>query len=225
MKITFIHGENTVESRNRLSSITSTLKKRGWDVVELTKDKDKSLSNAVSTSQGLFTINTLFVVENAKEYSPSELEKLSKMKSSSSNILLYYAGLAPQKIIKSLPDNIHIEHYDPPRTIFNFLDTIAPGNAKKVLKGLDRELERGPIELVFALLAKHFRDLYWIKVAPETYSAQSWKRSKVLKQSKLFTEDRLKNILEELAKADIDAKTSILPLRTSLDLIITKELE
>src|SRR3990170_2603019 len=80
-------------------------------------------------------------------------------------------------------------------------------------------------EFIFALLARHLRDLYLAKVAPQKLWYQPWRVQKLKRQASLFKEDQLKEIIFSLAEADIVAKTSQVSLGDSLDLLIATKLE
>ena len=112
-----------------------------------------------------------------------------------------------------------------PRLIFTFLDSIYPKNVKKVLVLFHELIKNEPVEFVFALMARHLRDLYWVRVEPKSLPYPSWRVGKLKGQSSKFKFETLKDLIARMAEIDIAVKTSKSDLISSLDLLIVFSLE
>jgi len=105
------------------------------------------------------------------------------------------------------------------------LDNLHPGNTGKVIRELHEVVKTEAPEFVFSIMAKHFRDLYWVKTDASTIPYQSWRISKLKSQSLKFNEVLLKEIIDNLSQIDINIKTSKADLLSALDLLIIKKLK
>ena len=140
-------------------------------------------------------------------------------------MVFYVEGKAGVTLTKNLPKNAVIEEFPMPILIWNFLDSIKKGNVKEVLRVFHKIVEKDPVERVFVLIFKLFRDLYWVKKEPESINYQSWRVEKLKRQASLFTLQELEEIIASLAKIDIEVKTGQSSLLSSLDLLMVKILE
>jgi DNA polymerase III delta subunit len=127
-------------------------------------------------------------------------------------------------LLGSLPKGVKLEEFKLPRLIFDFLDSFYPGNSKRILKILHELVVKEPPEFIFALLAKHLRDLFWVTTNnPLPYPP--WRVSKLKAQAVKFKKEDLKTLIEELSEIDIKVKTSEAELTPSLDLLIVRQLQ
>ena len=117
------------------------------------------------------------------------------------------------------------EEFEPPKTIYKFLDSFYPENFLMSKKYLNLVLENESIEMVFATLAKHMRDLFWIKSDPKTMSYPTWRMEKLKMQAKKYSLQELKEMIKNLSKIDIKVKTSDKTILTLLDLLIIRKLK
>lgn len=224
MKITVIYGEDAINARRRFSVIVDTIHKRGWEVVSVEGDKQTIVEKLTHTS--LFGDNQLFTIENAKLLDTKTLEWLGKhAESFTGNLLIYHEGSIPIKTLNVLKKTAKLEKFDLPKTIFVFLENLVPGNSHKSMQDLHKLVEREPVELVFALMCGLYRDLYWAKVDPASLALPDWRARKLKAQAAKYSEEQLKEIINQLADIDIQAKTSKGELLSSLDLLIAMELQ
>ncbi|OGM84386.1 hypothetical protein A2421_02165 [Candidatus Woesebacteria bacterium RIFOXYC1_FULL_43_18] len=86
-------------------------------------------------------------------------------------------------------------------------------------------LEKEAPEFIFTLIAKLFRDLYWVKIDAKSLPYPDWRVGKLKAHSSKFTADKLIFLIESLAEIDIKVKTSKADLVSELDLLIIKQLE
>lgn len=219
MNITLIHGEDTNSSYKRFMHIIDVIKKRGWSVNYLT-DKTITLEEFLRSSS-LFSENDLYVIEGVSKLSKKDLEWIAKNGSDyKNNFLIYETKNVDKRIEKALGNKIKVEKFDLPKTIFVFLDSLIPGNAKKSLQLFHELIKNEAVELVMAMICSLYRDLYWVSVSPQTMKLPSWRAQKLKKQSDAYTKDELVKIIDNLAKIDIEVKTSVSNLQKELDLFI-----
>lgn len=222
MKIIILHGDDERKLYERLSKFVETAKERSWEVDYL---DDGSIKENLSSSS-LFGNERFFILRDIKRLGKSDLEWLNKHYADlSGNLIIYHEGVLSVTFLKSLPKDIKIEEFKLPKIIYSFLEGLITGNSEKSIKLMHQVVERDPVEYVFALIAKNYRDLYWVKVDPTSLSYPSWRVGKLKSQSSKFSEEKLKDIIEQLAQIDIDVKTSKADLLSSLDLMILKQLE
>ncbi len=225
MKVILIQGEHTVPSRKRFLEIITSAKKKNWEIIRIsTKDKFSLVEKLRLAS--LFQNQMLYVVEEANKLSSSDLSQLSNNDSYlPAHLLLWQKGRASQKLKKALPKDTKVENFDLPKIIFTFFASLYPGNSQKALILLHQLLEFEPIEFIFALSGRYFRDLYWTKIEPETLNYPAWRLQRLKKQASKFSRKHLKEIINQLSDIDIKAKTSKVSLAISLDLLISSKLE
>jgi len=223
MKITLIHGDHQTRSRERYYKIMDTVKARGWEVVHLNAGEISALDSLTTAS--MFSDNQLYVLEDLDKIPAHEIKWLQNNADRlESNLLIWHKKELGQKLIKSLPKNTSVEVFKLPKIIFSFLEDMRPRRSKEALKKLQILKNTEPLEFVLALVASSLRDMMIVK-SGGTLAYPSWRASKIKSQADSFNEDRLKSLIQALAKADIDAKTGGIGLETSLDLILLSHLE
>lgn len=224
MKVIVLHGDDERKLYDRLSKFIETAKSRSWEVAYL-DDKSKSIQEQLS-SPSLFGAERFFIVRDIMMLGKKELEWIGKNADNlSGNLIIYHEGYISQTILKSLPKNIKTEEFKLPVILWNFLDNLYPGNSTNSVKQFHQIIEREAPEFIFTLIAKLFRDLYWVKVDPSSLSYQPWRISKLKSQSSKFTELMITDFIELLANIDIKVKTSKSDLISELDLLIIKKLQ
>lgn len=222
MKIIVIHGDNIVESYSRLKELTSVAKKRGWEVKSL-EAGTQSLPKEV-VGRGLFGEEKLIVIEGVAKIPKKDLLWLSKNKARVGvSVIIYQQTPLSKSLIDSLKAD-KVEEYKLPKLTWVFLETLAPGNASSSISLCHKVLKAQPAELVFALMARHLRDLYWVK-EEGTLPFPSWRVAKLKRQASKFSRELLKDLISDMAEADIMAKTSKENLVDSIDFIIATRLE
>jgi len=206
MKLIILHGDYVIKSYERLSKFILEAKKRGWEI----SDYD----NETVYNQSLFGKERFVVSRDYKKLNKKNITKLDKYPGT---FVIYNEGNIPQTFIKTLTDP-KIEEYKLPKVIWNFLDNISVKLFHEVIK-------TEPVEFVFPVLAKRFRDLYWVKAEPRAMNYAPWQIAKLKKQSEKFTTSRVIQIINEMAEIDIKVKTSKANLISSLDFLLLRRLE
>ena len=212
--ITLIHGENTKAARDRFLSVIEAYKTKGYGVALV--DPLREMAPQL-TGNSLFSGKTVFVLENPKKLA-SKIEK-------STDLVLLCDGNAPITLTKTLPRETKIEKFDLPKRLFVFLESLYPKNAKNILSELHKLIETEPLELVFFMIGRQFRDLYWVLTDEKTMGLPAWRAGKLKNQAERFSKDKLKIMISVLSDMDYKAKTGEADLMTSLDLMIARELE
>lgn len=207
MKIFVIHGENTLESYSRFSKFSSEAKRRNWEVSDYSLD--------AVTTPSLFGKERFFVLRDYKLLTKKEIEILIHY---SGNLVIYFEGLLPISFLKTLPKDSKIETFELPKIIFKFLESFS-------LTLFHQLIETQPVELVFNMIGRQIRDLYWVKVDSKTNIFPSWKLAKLRNQAGMFDAEKLAEIISKLSEIDHEVKTGKSDLVTSLDLLIVKNLQ
>ncbi len=224
MKIIVLHGDDEKKLYQRLQRFIETAKKRSWEVTFL-DDPSLSLQETLSGTS-LFETERFFILRDIKKLGKKEIEWINKkLETLSGNLIIYHEGTIGAILLKSLPKTTTVEEFKLPKLIWSFLEMIRPGNSTQVIKIFHQIIETEAPELVFALIARHFKDLYLVKLNEGSLSIPSWRASKLKSQANSFTEEQLKQFINSLAKIDIEVKTSKASLVSSLDLLFVKSLE
>lgn len=223
MNIVVLHGDDTAKSYLRLTKFIEVAKKRSWEIVKI-DPKIHDLPEVI-VSSSLFEKEKLVVLEGAKNLKKSDIKWLKeKSKNYSSTLVIYNEGLILKSLIKDIPVT-KLEEFKLPRLVFKFLDSIYPGNAAVSLRLLEEVLKEEPPEMIFAILGRQLRDLYWVINDSTSLNYPSWRIARLKSQGDKFKDGSLEDLINSLAKIDIKVKTSQLTLRESLDFIIATKLE
>jgi hypothetical protein len=219
MRISLIHGENLSLAYGKYRELVEGSRKKGFEIISI-----KDVKNI--TSQSLFEDKIVFILEKPNKVKPDSWKWLAKNASKyNSNLIIYYDGNAPAVIVRSLPKDFRQERFDYPKTLFAFLDNFWPGNSQKVLRLLNDLVKTQPTELVFHMLSRQLRDLYWSMESEETMEIPDWKVLKLTSQAKKFTKESLTKCMVDLAEIDILSKTTDSNLKSMLDIWIVKNLK
>ena len=224
MKIVVVNGTDSVSSRERYSKIITGVKKKGWDVVMLTKEDKLPLKDQLS-NKSLFNDQILFVSENLSKIPTTELNWLKdNIKEVDGSLLIYSNKPVTASQKKQLPSDTKYEDFELPKIIFAFLDSLYPGNVKASLKFLEELFKNEAFELLLAMMARHFRDLYWVSLKDGGPPYPSWRVSKLYSQSKKFTLLELKGIIQALSDLDIKSKSSDINRHLLLEMLLIENL-
>lgn len=224
MKIIILHGDDERKLYSRLQRFVETAHNRSWEVDYL-DDQAIKLQEALS-STSLFSNERFFILRDIKRLGKKEIEWLNKKYTDlSGNLIIYNEGYISKTILSSLPKDIKIEEFKLPVIIWSFLEHFYPGNSEKCIQEFHKIIERDAPEFIFTLIAKLFRDLYWVKTDAVSMPYPPWRTAKLKVQSEKFKVKQLKEIINKLAEIDIEVKTSKADLVSSLDLLMIKQLE
>jgi len=206
MKLIILHGDYVNRSYERLVQFIHEAKRRGWEI----SDYDQETVG----NQSLFAVERFVVLRDYMTLNKKDILRLAKYPGT---LIIYHEGNIPQTFLKMLTNPV-IEEFKLPKIIWDFLDNIS-------IKLFHEVIKTEPVEFVFAVLAKRFRDLYWVKTDLRSMIYDSWRKTKLQKQAQKYTTSRVEQIINELAEIDIKVKTSKANLISSLDFLLLTKLE
>lgn len=221
MNIYLIHGENHIQAYERLQDYINKARENSWEIVEI-EDKDNNLITKLR-SEDLFGRKRLIV---SKSYTPFDKKVIEFVNKSDLplEIVIFHKGTIPITFTKKLSGVKKNENYKLSKSLWNFIDSFYPNNAKKCLALLDETVKNDPIELVFSLLIGQIRDMFFI-LNGERLNYPPWRLGKLSAQANKFTKENISSLIEDLAKIDVKSKTSDTSLKDELDLFIATKLE
>lgn len=224
MKTIILHGDDERRLYLRLQKFIETARERSWEVVYL-DETGAALPESLSAAS-LFSKERFFVLKDARKIGKKEAEWLKKKSVGLQGTLIIYSeGYVPKAVLDTFPAGVKVEEFKLPVIIWSFLEQLYPGNSERSIRDFHKVIEREAPEFIFTLIAKLFRDLYWVKVDPSSIPYPSWRTSKLKRQSDRFTGNQLRDIIKDLARIDVEAKTSKSDLASELDLMMIKQLE
>lgn len=221
-----LHGDDTTASRNYLSELSQGLLTVTLDGKTISK---KTLEeNLVSTS--LFGDKRIVVIENLLSKNPKKKELagfLAVTKTTEMIVLLEDKKLAKTSL--SLVKDATAKEFSLPAFYFQFLDSLAPKQGKRVFSLYQSLLSSyAPEQLLFSLI-KRVRQLVFLSAgtaSQELSAMSSWQLSKLQEQLRAWDKNMLKKFYEELKNTEIKLKTGNLPTSLSkyLDILILSKL-
>lgn len=224
MKIIILHGDDTGKSYARLKKFIDVARSRSWEVAYM-DESDQGLEEILS-SPSLFGNERFFILKNVKRLGKKESAWLNKKYTRlSGNLIVYNEGTLNASALKSFPKETKIEEFKLPVLLWNFLDNLIPGRGDFSVKTLHKILEKSPVEFVFSIIARHLKDLYWMKADAASAGFPFWKINKLRSQAAKFSENDLKTLIDKLSEIDYRVKTSKTDLASELDLLLLKHLE
>ncbi len=228
--ITIIHGDDIAASR-----IYFLDKKKDRDIQILDGEKI-TLSDLVESIEGseLFFLKdkALFIEDFVSKRKPSkEVEEIIVyLKKSSSKIdaYLWEGKELSKKQISQFGTAITIKTFKIPQTTFVFLDSIRPGNGKKLVQLFHQTLQTSDEEFIFYMFVRQFRLLLALSdqnsadEIDEVKRLAPWQESKLSSQAKNFSKEKLVEIYQKIYKIDLAQKTGALsmPLSPTIDFLL-----
>lgn len=220
MNIILLHGDNEREVSNRLKKFIDVAKKRSWEILRYNKTKDTTLPEML-VSTGLFERGKLVLVEDINALKKADFDWIKKSNDLvDANLVIYNTKLLSKSAINKLPGNVKIEEYKIPVKIWQFLDAFAKENTLECLKLFQETLQKEPVEFIFAVLAKHIRNMLLIQISQENLNMPAWRKKKLEKQAVTFEKGELFDLLNKLSEMDIRAKTSRADLTSEVSSLI-----
>lgn len=218
MRISLIHGDNSPAAYEKYRALIDGAKVKNFQIITINSPKEV-------VGQSLFDDKIVFILEKPKKVNIKDWKWLKEnAKNYNSNLLVLYEGNAPVTVTRNFPKDAKILKHELPKILFQYLDNLYPNNPR-LLKLFNDVIKLQAVELILAMMARQFRDLYWVKVDATSIQIPDWRVLKLLKQADKFEENDLKKIINRLAKIDIQTKTSDTDLKTELDLFLIEELK
>ena len=222
MKIVVIHGDDIKSSRERFNTIVKGVKKKGWSVNTLSS-KDNIESKLTSLS--IFDTQDLYVIDDISDFSQKDLDWIIKNeKKFTSQLLIFSKKPILKTLLKKLND-AKIEEFTLPKNLFNFIDSLYPGNSTLAIKLFENLMkEKQPLELLISLMAKQFRDMLWILSGGEGLTYPEWRKKKLRTQANKYSIIELENIITCLSDIDYKSKTSDINTQLLVEMLIVENL-
>ncbi len=212
----FFHGDQISQSRRELAKLHE--KFAGPEIISF-DGKTVSLSDLkqASESMSLFGGHRLIIVENLFS------SRLQKKSNELDTFISFINQLPPQvdlvfwenkeikkSLLSLLPKKIDLAIFKPDRVIFNFVESVQPGNSIEMLQLFEGAIKHDTSEMVFAMLVRQFRYLIMVKDLGKSVTELSpWQLHKFIRQSGFFTLSDLLFHYRKLLDIDVKIKTGI----------------
>lgn len=207
------YGDDQAASREKLYEI----KRKYSDIRELNGDKllPKDLESTLGT-ESLFGNETILIENLFSRLRSKDKDACIQLLinySGNRDILIWEKKTLTKLTTNKLPKTWKVVESKPPALLFNFLDTIFPGNypqVSKILSTLRKSTDDG---LIFIMLTRHVSSLIQAKTAT-SLKLPPWQIGKLKSQASSWEISKLLFFYDELYKIDYKIKTG----NTKLDL-------
>ena len=197
MKLIVVHGDNREKIDKRIGIFINAAKNRSYRIERINPVKDQKLES-VLTFEPLFKEKLFVVISNSTRLKKKDIHLITAKKDLDATLVLYNYKTLSKTFLKSLKNIDKDEHYEIPKLLFKFLESFYPGNYQNCIELLHELVKDEPVEMVFAMLARHLRDLYWVDVDPSTIPYPSWRVGKLENQAAKFEDGKLKNLIKKV---------------------------
>jgi DNA polymerase III delta subunit len=224
--ITVIHGDDIVSSRNFLHKIKSDISQS----VSF-EGKKVTVTDLVQELEGgsLFGGDkTLFIEELLSGRKGKDVTEITSYLKDHADLGTIYVWESKQLGKRDMDSfgRVTDQSFTIPKTLFSFLDAIAPASRQggpqnsRLLSLYHALLKSVEPELVFFMITRHFRILLTISdesgdTIDEAARLAPWQKSKLERQSRLFSTKELKDAHQKLFQIDLATKTGGTPLSLS----------
>ncbi len=226
-----LHGDNTIQSRERLVELITQAKNDGKTITRLpAKQLSEAELELALGANSLFGEERLIVIEELHSLPTSARKKqLIAILSTASEdpgtpaCVLWEKRSLTKTMLKAFP-NTQVKEYKMSKVLFRWLDSLSgQGEKKKQLELLHQAVKQDGEFFVFTMLCRQIRmliqaaDGHPLKGAP-------FMISKLKKQSSTFTLAQLLRLHKHAYDLDLNLKTSGSPLTLAqqLDLFVLK---
>lgn len=211
MAIKIIHGENTVQSRQKLTELETTAKSQGKKVIRL-EAKSLTLPWLEEATQGinLFEDDQVIVIEELHSLPKSarQTQLLDYVTHTSATVILWEKRALTKTMLKKMNPNQEWE-FKLSSSLFKWLDSLSPRAATKSpqLKLLHAALIQEDEQLCFLMLIRQVRLLIQVKEGGLVKGAP-FMITKLKKQAADFSTQQLLTLHRNLLEIDQRQKTS-----------------
>lgn len=223
--LTILHGDNLGASRKELNSSLDILKDQGVELVYLdgTKITRPELETALASSS-LFFREALIIeglLSRLRSKVKDSLLKLLAGYQGDKDIFLWESREVTKGSLTPFGGVAKIKLFKTPAVIFQFLESLKPGNyqtARKLLVTCGSTLESG---FIFIMIARHVSSLLIAK-SGDASKLIPFTRGRLLSQASLWDESKLLAFHSQLLALDRSVKTgtSKLDYLSQLDLLL-----
>ncbi len=221
-----LHGENIVLSRQKLKEKVTEFKEETKGEV-LLFDGSVNLIDIQQAFQSLSLLgqHQLVVIENLfGGRKTKEKEKIIDFikEIKPNNLIIWEAKKIDGRILNAFRGQVL--RFDLTPVIFQFLDSLRPGNTKTSLILFHQTLEQLPSEMIFFMITKHLRLLILATDLGKEglKNMPPWRQGKLINQGNQFGLDKLLSTYKRLLRIDCQQKTgkTLFNLSSQLDLLI-----
>lgn len=222
-RIVLIFIEDNVEKLN----ITKTIESLGGVICEFALQKPVILEKMLTAICNAYKVEVEpgainFLIETSGTSMQELMNELRK--------LIEYVGTG-HAIKKKDVEALAIKTLD--STIFDLTDNLGKKNIKKSIEILnDLIYLKEPMQKILITLYNHFKKLYIVKLS-EKYKKnlatvmklkpnQTFLLNKYKMQAKYFTEEEIRNILDEMIKLDTNYKNGLIDLNIGVETILCR---
>lgn len=226
--ITIIHGEDTASSRTSFISKKSEQK----DAVSFNGETvSLTALTQVLEGGGLFDEEKHIYIEDllSKRKKSEEAEQILKIlqKHEKSVDITLWESKSLSKTVLSHFSKPTVYHFDLPKSLFEFLDSLLPENGKTAVQLFHKTIATTDIHIVVFMIIRHIRLLLALKEPSESSIDEvkrmsPWQSGKMAKQAKAFSLEKLIWFHKALFEIDLSQKTgkSALTLEQSIDFLL-----
>jgi hypothetical protein len=208
--ITLIHGNFVESSRKEFVRLKADAKAKDVRVLDGRTLDPAALIQALE-SRSLFGGDTIIFIENLfgrLGRKQKLIESLAAIMNTSSNdIILWEDKEVGATVLKNLPQ-AKVSSFKVPAVIFQLLDGLAPGTPIRVLPA------EAP-ELIFAMIVRRVRQLIQLYDGVVPIGLAGWQLTRLTRQAKLFTMDRLLTMYKNLLEMEFSVKNGSSPFTIS----------
>lgn len=221
-----LHGDDITSSRKFLTDTIDSFQSTVLDGKSL-QLKDLELHLA---STSLFDDKKAVVIENLLGKNPKkkEIAKFLSLYTSGMLIVLWEDKKIPKTTLNMLKDFV-VKDFNLPSYYFQFLDSIAPKNGKKLFVLYQSLLTTITAEQIFFSLLKRVRLLLVLSshgTSQDLEKMAPWQKQKLSQQVRMWNTDMLQKFYYQLTDIEIKLKSGRLALGLSkhLDTLILSQL-
>ena len=218
--ITLLHGDHTLASRNELNRLKDAASNKEIRVLD---GRALELSTLVQSleSSSLFGGDTLVIIERLFGKIgkfPKRIAELCTIlirSSEATDIILWEDKEVGVTVTKNLGSNAKIQLFKLTVIIFEFLDSLIPGNSKQLMEIYSRLIIEEAPELVFAMMVKRVRQLIQLADGVTPTGVAGWQASRLTTQAQSFTMEKLLGMYKTLYDRELSIKTGTSPFSIS----------
>lgn len=221
--LVILHGDNTVASRTALQQHIAYARAKECEIRHLDAKTltPAQLGDALG-SQELFSTQTCVVIEDlfTQPKSARKDALLDVVRRSAQSMIIWEKKTLTATQLKPF-SSANIQMFKTSSAMFGWLDALGTKDQAKMFTLFEKAIESDGVELCFAMLIRQVRLLLQIKTGVEVKLAP-FAISKLSNQVKLFSEEQLLRLHEQLVYIDEKQKTSgsNLGLRGEVELLM-----
>lgn len=215
--ITILHGEDTVKSRQALDSLKAQGAKREVLVLDGNKSTLTDLLQALE-SRSLFGQERLVILENflsGRKKSKEQENITAYLKDREQEIdLIFWEEKELNRLICRLFPKAQVKVFKLDPSLFRFLDSLKPGNQKVMIESFRQAQTQEEVNLIFYMLIRQFRLFLFLKSGGEKGIDEidrmaPWQKTKIARQTQLFTDEKLISVYHQLLEIDDQEKSGL----------------